>query len=126
MASTRGRCAAARRSESWMPSKWYCGSACALGFHGRLVAEDHLAVDDRGALAVAGAEVEADAAAVQVPAERRGGLALLRSGVEGGALDRHGPAVDALAHEVVVEGARAFGRVDAAQVFGDARLARRR
>ena len=26
--------AAARRSESWMPSKWYCGSACALGFQG--------------------------------------------------------------------------------------------
>src|ERR1035441_3364710 len=38
-------------------------------------------------------------------------------------LDGHGAAVDALAHEVVIEGARTGGRVDGAEVFGDARLA---
>ena len=70
------------------------------GVPGDLVAEDHLAVDDRGALAVAGAEVEADAAAFQMAAEGRGGFALLGAGVVGRALDGHGAAVDALAHEV--------------------------
>ena len=47
------------------------------GVPGHLVAEDHLAIDDGGALAVAGAQVEADAAAIQVAAQRRGGFALL-------------------------------------------------
>ena len=42
-----------------------------------LVAEDDFAVDHGGALAVAGAEVEADAAALQMAAQRRGGFALL-------------------------------------------------
>jgi hypothetical protein len=43
------------------------------GVPGHLIAEDHLAIGDGGALAVAGAQVEADAAAIQVAAERRGG-----------------------------------------------------
>src|ERR1017187_2675010 len=39
------------------------------GVPGDLVAEDDLAIDDGGALAVAGAQVEADAAAIQVASE---------------------------------------------------------
>ena len=44
-----------------------------------LVAEDHLAIGHGGALAVARAQVEADAEAIQVPAQRRGGLPFLRA-----------------------------------------------
>ena len=41
---------------------------------GDFIAEDDFAIDDGGALAVAGAEVEADAAAIQMTAEGSGGL----------------------------------------------------
>src|ERR1017187_9941125 len=99
------------------------GVALHGGVPGDLVAEDDFAFDDGGALAVAGAQVEADAAAIQVTAERRGGFALLGAGVIGHAVDGHGAAVDAFAHEAVVEGARALRRVDGAQVAGDARFA---
>ena len=95
------------------------------GVPGDLVAEDDFAIDDGGALAVAGAQVEADAAAIQVTAEGSGGFAFLGAGIVGHALDGHGAAVDAFAHEAVVEGARALGRVDGAEVIGDARLSRR-
>ena len=42
---------------------------------GDLLGEDHLAVDDRGALAVGAAEIEPDPAAVEVAAERDGRFA---------------------------------------------------
>ncbi len=67
---------------------------------GNLIAEDDLAIDDGGAFAVAGAQVEADAAAFQVAAQRRGGFALVRAGIVGDALNGHRAAVDAVAHEI--------------------------
>ena len=77
-----------------------------------LFAVDRLAIDHRADLAVGGAQVEADAAAVQVAPERLAGLAGRRDifrGVTGN--DREGLFVDLLAHEVVVELARAAGGV---------------
>src|ERR1019366_7387233 len=44
------------------------------GVPGHLVAENDFAFDDGGALAVAGAQVEADAAAIQVASEGGGGF----------------------------------------------------
>jgi hypothetical protein len=73
------------------------------------VAEDDPAIDDRGALAIAGSEVEADAAAVQMTAKGSGGFSFLRAGVIGHALDGHGAAVNPFAHELVVERARTTG-----------------
>ena len=57
-------------------------------------------------------------------AEGSGGFAFLGAGIVGHAIESHRAAVDALAHEAIVEGARAVGRVDAAEVLGDARFAR--
>ena len=57
-------------------------------------------------------------------AQRRGGFLLRGGGVEGGVVDGHGAPIDALAHELVVEGARAFGRIDAAEVIGQRAVAR--
>src|SRR5205085_11708624 len=62
---------------------------------------------------------EADPAALQVAAQRRGGFALVGAGVVRRVLDCHRTAVYAFADEVVIEGARALGRVDAAQILGD-------
>src|SRR5476649_2228534 len=70
-----------------------------------LFAEDHFAIHDGGALAIAGAQIEADTAAIQVAAEGRGGFLFHGGGVEGGGFNDHGAAVDALTHELVVEGA---------------------
>ena len=72
-----------------------------------LVGEDDLAVDDRRALAVGAAEVEADATAVEVAAEglRRlpGGRELPADGLDLDRLAEHAPA-----DEVAVEGAEAL------------------
>ena len=64
-----------------------------------LVAEDDFAVGYRGAFAVAGAEIETDTEALEMPAEGGRGLALLRRVVIRGGADLHGMAVDAIAHE---------------------------
>ena len=87
------------------------------------VAEDHFAIDHGGALAVAGAEIEADPAAIQMAAERSGGLALGGAGVVGDTLERHRAAVDAVGDELVIEGARARRGVDRAEILaiGDGR-----
>ena len=47
-----------------------------------LFSEDRLPVDHRGALAIAAAQIEPDAAAVEVPANCRGGGALSRQFLE--------------------------------------------
>ena len=90
-----------------------------------LLAEDRLAVDHRGDLAVGGAQVEADAAAVQVAAQRLAALA--RRGHFGSVAGHDGERVrvDLLAHEVVIELARAVRRVDPGDVLADAGAARR-
>ena len=72
-AANRGR----RRSDT-------ADRLCTRGVPRHFVAEDDLAIDHGGAFAVAGAEVEADAAALQMAAERRGGFALLGARVVGG------------------------------------------
>ena len=81
-------------------------------------AEDHFAVDDGGAFAIARAQVETDAAAVQVAAQRRGSLAFHGRVFVGSALDGQRLAVNALAHKFVIEGAHAARTVDAAQIVG--------
>ena len=78
MASTRGRWAAARRRESMTWSMCHCGSDWLHRVPEDLLAEHDLAVDHGGGLAVAGAEIEADPAAVEVAAQRDRGLALGR------------------------------------------------
>ena len=52
-------------------------------------------------------------------AQRRGGFALRGRVLECGALDGERLAIDPLAHELVVEGAGAARRIDAAQVVGE-------
>ncbi len=91
------------------------------GIPRHFLAEDHLAIRHRRALAVAGAQVEADPVAVQVPAQRRGGFPLRRRGVEAALRERHRPPVDALAHELEIEGAGAFRRIHGAQIFAPVR-----
>ena len=90
------------------------GVAVGLGIPDHLFGIDGHAVHHRGDLAVASAGVEADAAAVQIPAHRRGGGIGLRRFGQGA--DFHGevPLIHA-AHEVRVERAGAAGGVG----FGD-------
>ena len=77
MASTRGRCAAAALRESMIWSKCHWGSDWRTGST-HLLAEDHLAVNDGGGLAIARPQVETDAASVEVAAQRHRGGALRR------------------------------------------------
>src|SRR6185436_8094774 len=91
-----------------------------------LIAEDDLAVDHRGALTIAGAEIEADPAAFEMAAERGGGFPLVGAGVIRGGDNLHRMAVDTVAHEIEVEGAGAGGRVDGAKVIGESGVARDR
>ena len=72
---------------------------------------DDLAIDHGGALAVAAAEVEADAAAL--PAAAHLVLGLIGGGklALGAGLDGEGGAEDRLAHDVGIEGVRAAGAV---------------
>ncbi len=93
-----------------------------LGVPRDLLLPDGLAVDDRGGLAVGGAEIKADAVAVEVAAEGLGSVLLGGAVFERNALDLESLLVDA-AHEVVVERTRAVGRVDLLEVIGDLRLA---
>ncbi len=86
------------------------GIGLGRGRPGDLLAPDRLAVDDRGDLVVAGAEVEADAEAADVAPGEVQGLAGLREGRRAVEDDFERPAVDA-AHDPGVEGARAVGRV---------------
>ena len=83
-----------------------------------LFAEHDLAVDDRAGLAVARAEIKADAAAVEVAAERRGHLLGIRHslGARHDYLER--VLVDA-AHEVEIELARSCRRIDRLDVLPD-------
>src|SRR5947209_8759403 len=54
---------------------------------------------------------------------RRGGFLFGGGGIECHVVDHHGAAINAVAHEFVVEGARAGGGIHRAQVVCDARLA---
>jgi len=93
------------------------------GIPGHLLAENHLAIDHGGAFAIARAQIETDTAAVQMAAQRGGDFPFLRESVKRNAFESHGVAVDALAHEVEVEGAGALEGVEAAKISGDARIA---
>jgi hypothetical protein len=80
--------------------------------------EDDLAVDERGALAVGAAQIEADAASGEMASERQVGG---RGDGQGGRLDRaegQRPFED-LAEEVGVERAGAGGGVIGLQAFGE-------
>ena len=81
-----------------------------------LLAEHDLAVDHGGGLAVAGTEVEADPAAVEVAAQRDGGLALGRELGLGDADDLERDAEQLRAHERGVEDAGGLRRVVPGQV----------
>ena len=101
MASTRGRCSAARLSESMIWSKCHCGSVCGTGF--QIISSEKTALpssDGRG-FAVAGAEIEADAAAVPMASQRRGGCR--GGGNVFGRDDLEGALVNAFAHDVGIE-----------------------
>ena len=65
-----------------IPSQWYCGIGLVVRIPLDLLAPDDAPVDQRRHLPVAAAEVEADAAALEVPAqtavlERSGGRSLV-------------------------------------------------
>jgi len=74
--------------------------------------------------AVAAADVEADPAAVEVPAHGLARVALLREVRLVHILDAEHLAVHSLAHELMVEGALAAGAVDEREVSADVRGAR--
>ena len=88
----------------------------------RFLAENHLAVHDGRHLAVAAPEVEADAAAVQVPAQRSGAAPLRRQGLRMHHLD--GVVEHPLAHEVRIKLARSGSRGNAPPVSPPAAPAR--
>src|SRR4051794_16213183 len=98
-----------------------------IGSHARIpghfLAVDDLAVGDRRAFAVTRAEVEPDAIAVQMAAERSGGLLCHGSRFEGRTSDHHRTAIDTVAHETIIERPRTGGRIDGAEIVGNLRLA---
>src|SRR5579871_1343320 len=96
------------------------------GIPGYFLAEDHFAIDQRRALSIAGAQIEADPAAVQVPSQRCHGFSLTRQAVKLYMFDDHGPPVYALAHELEIERAAARLRIDTTQVCRDTRIAANR
>ena len=100
------------------------GIGLAAGVPGHFLAEDHFAVDDGRGLAVARAQIEADAAAFEMPAERGDGFALLGHAIVIHVLDRRGAAVDALAHEA--DSRTRAGRRGSRRPGCSARCARRR
>ena len=89
----------------------------------RLVAEYHFPIHHRRALAVARPQVETDPVSFQVAAQRRRRFAFLGHIFEAHAFDGHRPAIDALAHELMIERARSSGRIHRAQKVGQPRLA---
>src|SRR5450432_2284817 len=93
------------------------------GIPGNFVAEDQFAICPRGAFTIARAQVKANAIAIQMPAQRCGGFSFRGSVLKGSGLDSQWPAMHALADEFPIESARSRGRVDATQIFGDARIA---
>ena len=103
MASTRGRWAAARAQRLLDAAQVVLGIALRVGIPLHLLAPHHLAVDHRRRLAVAAPQVEADAAAVEVPAQRGGAGALGRQLAGGHHLER--AAEDPLAHRLGIEAA---------------------
>ena len=86
------------------PAPVVVGVGLVVGVPLRLLAPDDAAVDERRHLAVAAAEVEPDAAPLEVPAEVRGARALRRKRRGGHDLDR--AVVDALADDLGVEASR--------------------
>ncbi|MEZ4767990.1 MAG: hypothetical protein R2844_06125 [Caldilineales bacterium] len=86
-----------------------------------LVAPYRLPVEHGRHFEVGRAQVEADAAAVQVAAERLAGFLLRRRLVGRAGDDCERPLVDGLAHEVIVESPRPVRRVNAADVVSNAR-----
>src|SRR5579863_5443385 len=92
------------------------------GVPGHFFAKDHFAIHQRGAFAIACAQIETNAAAFQMAAERCGYFFFRWSVLEGGGLDGEWKAVHALTNELPVEGARSAGCVNAAQVIGDMRI----
>ena len=85
-----------------------------------LVAEDRLAIDHGRDLQIGRAQVEADAAAVQVASQRLTALARRGRFISAATHDGERMAVDLLAHEVVIELARAVRRIDLGDVLTDA------
>ena len=79
---------------------------------GDLLGIHDLAIDERRGLAIAAAQVEADAASLEMPAHRHSGLDRRRQRFEGRRLDRKPAAKDFRAHERVIEGPRARRAVD--------------
>jgi len=65
------------------------------------------------------AQIEADAVSLQMTSERSRRLALHRHTIEARVLDRHRAPIHTLAHELIVERARAFGRINATQIIRD-------
>jgi hypothetical protein len=123
MASTRGRCAAARRSVSHDAVEVILGILLEVGVPAISSVKTTLPSISAAALAVAAAEVEADAAAVQMTAQRAGGLDRLRK-FDGGYLHEfEGASVDAPAHVIEVPGALALGSVDSPQQGNRPRVA---
>ncbi len=84
-----------------------------------LFGEDGLAVHDGGDLTVRGAEVEADAASVEMAPERSTGLSCGGHILGCGAYHCEWMAVDILAHEVVIELPFTTGCVGCLKVAGD-------
>ncbi len=83
------------------------------------LAEDRLAVDHRGDLAVTGARVEADATPIQVAAQRLAHLGGRRHLVGIRNLDDELLLIDLPAHEVVVESALALRCIDLGDMLAD-------
>ena len=79
---------------------------------GDLLGVHDLAIDERRRLPIAAAQVEADAASLEMPAHRHTGLDRRRQRCDGGGLDRKPAAKDFRAHERVIEGPRARRAVD--------------
>ena len=120
MASSRGsfdRASSQRRDDPLVVVGW-------IGLFDRLphdlVAEDRLAIDHRRDLQIGRAQVEADAAAVQVASQRLTALACRGRFISAAAHHGERMAVDLLAHEAIIELARAVRRIDPGDVFSDA------
>jgi len=60
---------------------------------------------------------------VSTPAQRRSRFLFYRSRVEGRVLDRHRASVDSLTQELMVEGSRTLGTINAPEVGGQRRIA---
>jgi hypothetical protein len=92
---------------------------------GRLVGEDDLAVNHRGGLPVAAAEVESDPVPVKVAAQGQSRGALNWKRLNSNRFDAEDTPIDPLAHERMVEGPCARRAVDRREMGRDLGRSRR-